>query len=57
VARRRSKEATGSAGGEGGDQVLQLEEETGEVRRGPKGAYEGGAVELTEGGEEATAVA
>jgi hypothetical protein len=33
----------------GVDEVLQLEEGTGEVRRGPKGANEGGTGELTEG--------
>jgi hypothetical protein len=35
--------------GEGVDEVLQLEEGTGEVRRGPKGADEGGTGELTKG--------
>jgi hypothetical protein len=43
--------------GEGGDEVLQLEEETGELRRGPKGVDGGGAVELTESEEEVAAVA
>jgi hypothetical protein len=39
-----------SSGGRGGHRrVLQLEERTGEVRRGPKGADEGGTVELTKG--------
>jgi hypothetical protein len=42
----------GSVAGVGGDKVLQLEEETGEVRRGPKGVDGGGTVELTRGGEE-----
>jgi hypothetical protein len=41
--------------GEGGDEVLHLEEETREVRRDPKGVNGGGTVELTEGGEEAVA--
>jgi hypothetical protein len=44
--------------GEGVDEVLQLEEGTGEVRHGTKGADEGGTGELT-GGEKnsgATAV-
>jgi hypothetical protein len=36
--------------GEGVDEVLQLEEGTGEVRRGPKGVDEGGHGELTKGG-------
>jgi hypothetical protein len=35
--------------GEGDDEVLQLEEETGEVRHDPKGADGGDTVELTEG--------
>jgi hypothetical protein len=35
--------------GEGVDEVLQLEEGTGEVRRGPKAVDEGGMGELTEG--------
>jgi hypothetical protein len=35
--------------GEGVDEVLQLEEGTGELRRGPKWADEGGTGELTEG--------
>jgi hypothetical protein len=40
-----------SSGGRGGHRrVLQLEERTGEVRRGPKGADDGGAAELTKGG-------
>jgi hypothetical protein len=33
---------------EGVDEVLQLEEVMGEVRRGPKGVDEGGTGELTE---------
>jgi hypothetical protein len=41
--------------GEGGNKVLQLEEETGEVWRGPKGVNGGGTMELTKGGEEAAA--
>jgi hypothetical protein len=41
--------------GEGGDEVLQPEEETGEVRHGLKGVDGGGTMELTEGGEEAVA--
>jgi hypothetical protein len=40
---------------EGGDEVLQLEEEIGEVRRGPKGVDGGATTELTEGREEAAA--
>jgi hypothetical protein len=43
--------------GEGGNEVLQPEEETGEVRHGLKGADGGGTMELTEGGEEAVAAA
>jgi hypothetical protein len=47
VPRRRR----GPVAGEGGDEVLQLEEEMGEVRRGPKGVDGGGTTELTEGGK------
>jgi hypothetical protein len=36
-------------GGEGIDEVQRLEEVTGEVRRGPKGADEWGKGELTKG--------
>jgi hypothetical protein len=47
-----------STGGRRGHRrVLQLEEGTEEVRRGPKGADDGGAVELTEGGGDNGAVA
>jgi hypothetical protein len=55
VGRRKRSSATAFRGGggasvaeEGIDEVLQLEEETGEVRCGPKGADEGGTRELTE---------
>jgi hypothetical protein len=40
---------------EGGDEVLQLEEEIWEVRRGPKVVDGGATTELTEGMEEAAA--
>jgi hypothetical protein len=42
---------------EGDNEVLQLEEEMREVRRGPKGANRWGAAKLTEGEEEAAVVA
>jgi hypothetical protein len=38
-----------SVAGEGVDEVLQLEEGTGDVWCGPKGVNEGGMVELIEG--------
>jgi hypothetical protein len=43
--------------GEGDDEVLQLEEETGEVRHGPKGVDGGDTAEHTEGEEEVVAAA
>jgi hypothetical protein len=51
--RRRSSSGQGVR-----QQVLQLEERMGKVRRGPKGVNDGGVVELTEGGKNnGTAVA
>jgi hypothetical protein len=50
LARRRSEAATNPMSGEGVDESCSWRGGTWEVRRGPKGADDEGAVELTKGG-------